>query len=268
MIDATTDILVSQSGGVLRIRFNRPQAMNALTLAMYRVIRETLAPITVDGAVRAVVFDGVGGRAFASGTDIAEFRAFASGQDALDYERMIEETLLTLERCPVPTIAYVNGVAAGGGFAIAACCDLRIASTNTRFAMPMAKTLGNTLSVKNHARLAGLIGSARLRQLMLTAGFISADEALQIGLVSQVSNADPALETCTELDALVTRVLTHAPLTMLATKRALAWLADPEPQVCASELDAALIRMTYGSADFKEGMAAFLAKRSPVWQGR
>jgi len=263
-----TDMLVSESNGVLRIRLNRPQAMNALTLEMYRVIRETIAPITVDGTVRAVVFCGVGGKAFASGTDIGELRAFASGQGALGYEGMIEETLLTLERCPVPTIAWVNGVAAGGGFAIAACCDLRIAHTRARFAMPMAKTLGNTLSVKNHARLTGLIGSARLRQLMLTAGFISADEALQIGLVSQVSNADPALEGCAELDDLVARVLTHAPLTMWATKRALAWLADPDPQISVSELDEALIRETYESADFKEGVAAFLAKRRPVWQAR
>jgi len=267
---ATTaaDILVSESDGVLRIRFNRPQARNALTLDMYRVIREAIAAIRLTGSVRAVVFSGVGGQAFASGTDIGEFRAFASGQDALDYEAMIETTLAALERCPVPTIAYVNGVAAGGGFAIAACCDMRIASHHARFAMPMARTLGNTLSVKNHARLAGLIGRARLRQLILTADFISADEALCIGFVTQISQADPALEQCAELEAMVQRVVAHAPLTMLATKRALTWLANPEAAVSQADLDEALIRMTYESADFKEGVAAFLAKRRPVWQGR
>jgi enoyl-CoA hydratase len=252
----TDELLYDQRDGIGHIMFNRPQARNALTFAMY----ERLAEIATNpGDVRALIITGAGEKAFAAGTDINQFRAFASAADAMAYEARIDRVLGTLERCKVPTIAAIAGACTGGGAAIAAACDLRIAAANARFGFPIARTLGNCLSMSNIARLSALVGPARVIEMIFTARLLAASDALAAGLVSEVLPDQAALEA-RAMD-LATLVGSHAPLTMRATREALRRLRDALPP------DEDLIRMCYTSQDFKEGMEAFLAKRSPVWRG-
>jgi enoyl-CoA hydratase len=252
----TDELLYDQRDGIGHIMFNRPQARNALTFAMY----ERLAEIaTSPGDVRALIITGAGEKAFAAGTDINQFRAFASAADAMAYEARIDRILGTLERCKVPTIAAIAGACTGGGAAIAAACDLRIAAANARFGFPIARTLGNCLSMSNIARLSALVGPARVIEMIFTARLLAASDALAAGLVTEVLPDQAALEA-RAMD-LATLVGSHAPLTMRATREALRRLRDNLPP------DEDLIRMCYTSQDFKEGMEAFLAKRPPVWRG-
>ncbi|MEA2743507.1 MAG: hypothetical protein QOG25_1878 [Acetobacteraceae bacterium] len=252
----TDELLYDQRDGVGHIVFNRPRARNALTFPMY----ERLAEIAADpGDVRALIITGSGEKAFAAGTDINQFRAFAGADDALAYEARIDRVLGVVERCPVPTIAAIAGACTGGGAAIAAACDLRIASTNARFGFPIARSLGNCLSMSNLARLSALIGTARVIEMIFTARLFSAADALSVGLVTEVVPDRHALEA--RAQELATLLAQHAPLTMRATKEALRRLRDSLPP------DEDLIRLCYTSQDFKEGMEAFLTKRSPIWHG-
>jgi enoyl-CoA hydratase len=250
------ELLYERRDGVGHVTLNRPQARNALTFLMY----ERLTEIATDpGDVRALVISGAGDKAFAAGTDINQFRVFSGADDAMAYEARIDRAVGTIERCPVPTIAAIAGACTGGGAAIAAGCDLRIAAANARFGFPIARTLGNCLSMSNIARLSALVGPARVLEMILTARLFSATEALSVGLVTEVLSDHSALEArAAELAALVAG---HAPLTMRATREALRRMRDNLPP------DEDLIRLCYTSQDFKEGMDAFLTKRPPIWRG-
>ena len=254
------ELLYELRDGVAYLTFNRPQARNALTFAMYDRLAEICEQANHDRSIRAMLLTGAGDKAFAAGTDISQFRAFDKEQDALDYEARIDRVLGALERCRVPTIAAINGACTGGGAGIAACCDLRIATRSMRFGFPVAKTLGNCLSMNNYARLAALLGPARVKDIIFRARLIEADEALAMGLVGELVEDGAALAARAE--ALVREVASLAPLTLQATKEALYRLrAKP-----AEGSD--LVLMCYMSADFREGMEAFLNKRKPVWKGR
>ena len=258
----TEELLYSVDGDVAYVTLNRPAARNALTFAMYERLAEVCASLKAQDAVRALVITGAGDKAFAAGTDIAQFRAFSTPEDAIAYEERIERVLTALEDCPVPTIAAIAGACTGGGAAIAACCDLRIAASNARFGFPIARTLGNCLSVNNYARLAALIGPARVKDLIFTSRLIDAAEAQGIGLVSEVV-ADVA-HLPSRAAALAKLVAGQAPLTLRATKEALARIrrANGSPQ------GDDLVVACYTSADFKEGIESFLGKRPPRWLGR
>lgn len=248
--------------GVGWLTFNRPEQRNALTFAMYDGIAETCRNISADGEVKVLVLQGTGGRAFAAGTDMTEFRGFSKPQDALDYEETADVVFTAVEQCAVPTIAAITGACTGGGGAIAASCDLRICDARLKFGFPIARTLGNCLSVANLARLSSLIGQGRVREMLFTARLIEAEEALQIGLVSEVlPDADAVTVRATELAATLAG---HAPLTLRATKEALRRLRVEGPD--ANDHD--LVTMAYMSEDFREGMEAFLAKRKPAWKGK
>ena len=255
------EILWEIRDGIGWITFNRPAARNALTFAMYERLGEICGQAGTDRAIRALVLTGAGEKAFAAGTDISQFRAFATAADALAYEARLDRVLEALERCPKPTIAAIGGACTGGGAGIAAACDLRIAAAGARFGFPVARTLGNCLSMANYARLAALIGPARVTEIVFTARLIGAEEALALGLVSEVLDDHPAL--LSRAAALAQTVAGHAPLTLAATKEALRRL---RPRLAEGE-DKDLILMCYLSRDFREGMKAFLAKRAPVWQG-
>ena len=182
----TDELLVSQDGAIARIVLNRPQARNALTFAMYEGLVTQCLRIQEDASVKALVITGAGEKAFAAGTDIAQFRSFETAEDALGYERFMDRVLGTLERMRVPTIAAIAGACTGGGAAIAAACDLRVATRDARFGFPIARTLGNCLSQGNLKRLSDLIGPARVKDIIFTARLVGAEEALAIGLVGEV----------------------------------------------------------------------------------
>ncbi|MCE4223660.1 enoyl-CoA hydratase [Methylobacterium sp. C25] len=256
----------TDQAGIARITLNRPQARNALTFAMYEGLITLSQRIEEDRSVKAVIITGAGEKAFAAGTDIAQFRSFEKPEDALGYERFMDRVLGALERLRVPTIAAVAGACTGGGAAIAAACDMRIATRDARFGFPIARTLGNCLSLGNLKRLSGLIGPARVKDILFTARLVGAEEALGIGLVNEVVDDAAALgERATELATLLAG---HAPLTLQATKEGLRRLAEDAVGDDEARPGDDLILMTYMSRDFREGMEAFLGKRPPKWEGR
>jgi enoyl-CoA hydratase len=255
------EIMDELRDGILWITFQRPEVRNALTFGMYERIAKLCSEVPTDGSVRAVVILGAGGKAFAAGTDMSQFRAFETAQDALDYEHRIDAVLDAVERCRVPTIAAINGACTGGGGSIAAACDIRIASASLKFGFPIARTLGNCLAAGNLARLSELIGVGRVRELIFTARLIEANEAHSIGLISEVLPDDAAL--LARAKELADKVGSMAPLTLRATKEAMR-----RNRAVNSVDDSDLIISCYMSADFRIGMEAFLSKGKPVWTGK
>ena len=261
MTNTAPELLQEECDGTLWLTFNRPAARNALTFDMYETLAEICRTVPTDGAIKSIVISGAGGKAFAAGTDMSQFRAFATAQDALDYEARIETVLRAVECCPLPTIAAINGACTGGGASIAAVCDLRIASQSLKFGFPIARTLGNCLAAGNLARLSGLIGPGRVRELIFTARLMLAEEALSVGLVSELHpDEETLLARAKELAATVGQM---APLTLRATKEAMR-----RNQAALSVDDDDLITLCYMSEDFRNGMEAFLAKRKPEWNGK
>jgi enoyl-CoA hydratase len=253
------DLLYEVRDGIGRITFNRPQARNSLTFDMYQRLAEICTSAGKDRTLKVLILTGAGDKAFASGTDINQFRAFKTPQDAIDYETRIDHMLGTLEQCQVPIIASINGVCAGGGAGIAACCDIRIGTKTAKFGFPIARTLGNCLSMSNLARLSALIGAAHLKEIIFTARLIEAAEAAGLGLLNEVVEDRAALDR--RADELARLVASHAPLTLRSTKQAFLRI---QPKVREDE---ELILMCYQSRDFREGMDAFLNKRPPQWTG-
>ena len=172
------EVRLVREGAVATILFDRPQARNAMTWRMYEGLAAACAELSDDNGVRVAVLRGVGGKAFIAGTDIAQFQEFTTAEQGVAYEAKMEAYLGALEALPMPTLAVVEGWAIGGGLAIAACCDLRIATAGSKFGVPIARTLGNCLSVTNYARLVAALGPARAKRMLLMAENLSAEEAL------------------------------------------------------------------------------------------
>jgi enoyl-CoA hydratase len=257
----TQELLYDKRGDIGWITFNRPQQRNALTFAMYEGLAEICGKLADTRDVKALVITGGGDKAFAAGTDIAQFLSFKDGEDGIAYERKMDRILDTIERCAVPTVAAVHGFCTGGGAAIAAVCDFRIASPTAQFGFPIARTLGNCLSMGNYARLAALVGPQRVKEMILLARLVDANTALAIGLVSEILPDMEALHA--RAGELATALAGHAPITMQTTKEALRRL---QAKMGDENIDD-LIRHTYASVDFREGMSAFLGKRAPKWTG-
>lgn len=258
----TDEILYEVNDGIAVVTFNRPQARNALTFGMYSRLAGICRDAPKADGLKAIIVCGAGDKAFAAGTDIAQFRDFSSAQDALDYEQQMDEVLGAVERCSVPTIAAIHGACTGGGAGIAAACDLRIAAADFRFGFPIARTLGNCLSVENLSRLTALIGAGRTREIIFTARLVTAEEAHSIGLISEI--LDDRAAVMARARELAELMAGFAPLTLQATKEGLRRLRAKQADLD----DHDLVTLCYTSEDFKEGLEAFLAKRKPDWKGR
>jgi enoyl-CoA hydratase len=250
---------LSIANGVASIIFDRPQARNAMTWVMYEQLGSICRRLKTDGTVRVATFRGAGGEAFVAGTDIEQFKAFHSGDDGVAYERTIDKSIGLIEALPMPTVAVISGWTIGGGLAIATACDFRIATPASRFGVPIARTLGNCLSMSNLARLSAAFGAQRVKRMLMLAEVLGADEALACGFLQQL--CEPS-----ELDAaaaaLCERLASLAPVTQHVTKESLQRLL-----LCNLPDGEDLISQCYGSSDFHEGVDAFVAKRSPVWTG-
>ena len=258
----STETRFESTGPVAFLTFDRPQARNALTWAMYDALVAACDRVDADDTVRVFVVRAEG-EAFAAGTDIRQFTSFASGDEGLAYERKLDAVIDRLERVAVPTIAQVHGVAAGAGCAIALTCDFRVCTPAAQFGVPIARTLGNCLSAANVARITDLIGPARTRDLLFTGRLIDAAEATALGLVTAVVERQ-------RLDAavrdLAQTLAANAPLTIRATKETLRRLAVRRRLDAGAADD--LIAACYASADFREGVASFIEKRRPRFTGR
>ena len=259
---ASEDLLYKIGDGIGRVTFNRPEARNALTFAMYDRLAEICAGISLGGPVKVLILTGAGEKAFAAGTDISQFRAFKTAEQGIAYEQRADEIFSAIEACPVPIIAAISGACTGGGAGIAACCDIRLASRDMRFGFPIARTLGNCLSASTLRRLVAVVGLSVVGDMIYTSRLIEADEARSIGLVNELLDDHAGLMARAE--ALAQRIKEHAPLTMSVTKTLLRQIRDSGNPVD----DHALVAQVYTSSDFREGMEAFLGKRKPNWQGK
>jgi len=259
----SNDLLYEVRDGVAHATLNRPQARNALTPAMYDGLARVAGEIAANPAIGALVIRGAGDKAFASGSEISQFLAFKGGADGVAYERHLDEVLTALERCPKPVIAAIAGACTGGGAAIAAVCDLRIGARSTRIGVPVARTLGNCLSIASLARFVSLIGAARTTEMMLTGRLFEADEAKALGFLNEVVEGIDELDA--RVDELARSVAALAPLTLRATKEQMRRMRAAS---IAALNDDDLVAMCYGSEDFRQGVEAFVARRAPLWKGR
>ena len=254
-------IVVEREGAIVTLTFNRPEARNAMTWDMYRRLGEVCDEVDRDDAVRVLVLRGAGGKAFVAGTDIAQFLAFAGGDDGLRYERDADEFLGRIARVTKPVLAQIEGFAVGGGFGIAAGCDLRIATPDARFGAPIARTLGNCLSMRAYARYLELIGPSRLKELIFTARLMTADEALAAGFVHEIVAGE---RIAARVRKIAEQVAANAPITLMVTKEAIRRIHEARALPNGDDL----VAKTYGSADFREGVRAFVEKRPPRWTGK
>lgn len=258
---ASDEILISRDGPILTLTFNRPEARNAMTWGMYERLYEACEEVDQDDQIRVMVLRGAGGKAFVSGTDISQFKAFEKPEDGLEYERSGDRRSGRLARVTKPVIAQIQGYAVGGGLVMAAGCDIRIATPDARFGAPIARTLGNCLSMETYARFMDLFGPSRLKELIFTARMMSAEEAHGAGFVHEIV---PPEEIEARVRQLAGQVAEHAPITLRVTKEAIRRIQEQRKPTGGDDL----IAMTYTSADFREGVSAFLEKRKPRWTGR
>lgn len=247
-------------GDIATLIFDRPQARNAMTWAMYEQLEAHSKRLASDRRIRVAILKSVSDQAFVAGTDIAQFLAFTVGEDGVRYERQIDQIITALEKVPCPTIARLEGWTVGGGLAIANACDFRIAGSSARFAVPIARTLGNTLSAQSLARLRAAWGLQPVRRMLLAAEALDAPTALACGFLHAVADG-AALDEAVK--GLADRVRVLAPVTQHTVKEALRRLVVDDVEAMDD-----LIRQCYGSGDFHEGVRAFTEKRPPAWQGR
>jgi len=255
------ETVVTRDGPVVTLTFNRPEARNAMTWGMYDRLYQVCEEVDADDSVRVLVLRGAGGKAFVAGTDIGQFKVFERAEDGIAYERDGDKRIARLEAVRKPVVAQVEGFAVGGGFRIATACDLRIATPDARFGAPIARTLGNCLSMAAYASFVDVFGPSRLKELIFTARLLTAEEAHAAGYVHEIVAAD---QIGARVTALARQLAEHAPITLRVTKESIRRLAASR----ALPDDEDLIATTYMSADFREGVRAFLEKRKAQWTGR
>lgn len=257
-VRAEGQLLLRSRPGAVEVTFNRPEKHNAFTDAMYAELEALCERAADTPRLHAVVFRGAGGRAFAAGNDISSFTGFTDGADGVAYEARIRGVLDGIAALPQVTLAAVEGHCVGGGLAVAAACDLRIATPTARFGYPIARTLGNALSAPVVLRCVEVFGDALTREMVLASRMVEARRAEASGAVMSVV---PTERLETEVWSVIAGILEAAPLTISVTKEQLReGAAGYDPTV-----DDARLERVYGSADFREGVRAFLAKQKPAF---
>lgn len=259
----TDKIITHTEGGVGWLTFNNPERLNAMSRDMWLAVSEAMDLFSADDSVRVVVMKGAGERAFVSGADISEFEQSRNSAEAeAEYAKLAGDAFQKLGAFEKPLIAMIQGYCIGGGLAVALCADLRIASTDSVFAIPAAK-LGLGYGFDEVKTLVDLVGPSTAKNILFTARKFSADDAFKMGLVNQVVAIDgleQAVADCTD------PIGENAPLTIRAAKRAVSEvLREPADRDLGFLND--MINACFDSADFQEGRAAFMEKRKPVFKG-
>ncbi|AHV94795.1 enoyl-CoA hydratase [Bordetella holmesii] len=259
----TEHLIVEKRGSAGWITFNDPERHNAVSFAMWEGIPLALQALADDPAIRVVVLSGAGERAFVSGANISQFDTLRSGEQAVQaYERVAEAAQLALYNYEKPTIARIKGYCIGGGLNIALCCDLRLASEDSSFAIPAGK-LGLGYRMTAIRNLVTATGAARALEIFLTAARYPAPQALHLGLLHKVV---PAAELDVELQTYIDQIGANAPLTLMAGKKMIRQMQQLGPQIDLQAMTD-LVLACFESNDYREGRRAFAEKRSPVFTG-
>jgi enoyl-CoA hydratase/carnithine racemase len=242
---------------IARITFNNPAARNAMTWPMYEALKTICDGLAKNPDIRVVIFRGAGDKAFVSGSDIEQFVGLQKDEA---YEVDVDRIFVSLQELPMPTIAIIEGLAVGSGLLMATACDFRISTPDARFGIPVARTLGNCLSPSNLAWISAHLGIPMVKKMLLTAELIKAPTLLESGFLYQIVDSSEITEAA---DALAKKMAVLAPITQKASKLSIARLLRNNLPNCTD-----LMRETYNSQDFREGVNAFLEGRPPKWTGK
>jgi len=261
---AMTDKMLSRKeGGVGIVTFNNPERHNAVSLEMWEAATEILTRFAADNDVRVVVLTGAGGKAFVSGADISKFGSERATIEAVrSYNSKTDATYASIADFPKPTIAMIRGYCIGGGLGLATCCDLRICSDNSRFAVPAAK-LGLGYGYSGLKRLVDIVGPSFAKEIFYTARQFDAEEARVMGLVNRVV---PSAELETYVKTVTDTIGANAPLTIKAVKYTVGEVVKEDSKRNLAR-SAELVEQCFASRDYTEGRTAFMEKRKPVFTG-
>ena len=249
------DLLID--GNIAQITFNNPSARNAMTWPMYEELQGLCNDLAQKSEIRVVILRGAGDKAFVSGSDIEQFVGLKKDEA---YEQAVDRIFASLQELPMPTIAVIEGLAVGSGLLMATACDFRISTPQARFGIPVAKTLGNCLSPSNLNWICAHLGIPMVKKMLLSAELVMAPELLETGFLYQTADASEITEAA---NTLAKKLAALAPMTQKSTKLGIARLLRHNLPDCTD-----LMRETYNSQDFREGVNAFLEGRSPQWKGK
>lgn len=257
------NIIVQREGGVATVTINRPQVLNALSRATIDELTIAFGELGEDRAVKVIIISGAGERAFSAGADIREFAALSNSESAEEMAHRGQSLTMRIEEIPQPVIAAINGIAVGGGCELILACDLRAAADTARMGQPEIN-LGIMPGWGGCIRLPRLVGRGRANYLIYSGEMISAQEALRIGLVDLVF---PAGELLSQVKALAQKLAEKPPLALAACKKVI-YLGQGIEITKGLQHEAQSFGKLFATADQKEGVAAFLEKRKPQFQGR
>ena len=263
-VTKTDKMLARKDGGVGYVIFNNPERHNAVSLDMWDGTSRILEGFAKDEEVRVVVLTGAGGKAFVSGADISKFESERATLEATRrYNASVEKAYTGIQQFAKPTIAMIRGYCIGGGVGLAVCCDLRICSDNSRFAVPAAK-LGLGYSYAGLRRLVDVVGPAFAREIFFTARQFDAEEASRMGLVNRVV---PEAELEPYVKNYADTIAANAPLTVKGVKYIIGEIMKDESTLNLARC-AELVEQCFASNDFIEGRRAFMEKRKPAFTGK
>jgi enoyl-CoA hydratase len=256
------EVLLARGGDIATVTLSNPERLNALDLGMWKRLGAAMRELDRDATLRCVVLRGAGDKAFAAGADIAEFeKTRKDSKAAKKYGERLDATMDAIASCRHPVVAMIRGACVGGGLEIATQCDLRICGVSSRFGVPISR-LGLVVGYGEMKALVDLVGRAAAMEILLEGRILSASEAKEMGLVNRVVPDDKVEE---EAMAAARRVADGAPLVARWHKKFARRLANPRA-IGKAERDEAYV--CFDTADFREGVAAFLAKRKPEFRGK
>ena len=261
----TTDKMIARKDGAIgTLIFNNPARHNAVSLEMWRACTDIMDDFSTDPAIRVVIITGAGEKAFVSGADISKFDEERASRDGLEaYNEAVDAGYASVYNCPKPTIAMIRGYCVGGGMGLASCCDIRICTDNSRFAVPAAK-LSVGYRYAGVKRLLDIVGPSFTKEIFYTARQFDAEEVLIMGFANRVVPNDQ-LETYVR-DYAAT-IAANAPLTVSSIKFIVGEIAKDESARDMAKCDV-MVDECFASGDYKEGRKAFMEKRKPVFTGK